>query len=339
MNSIFDSTNSLWKIGKLNIGDFATLRVKAKINSKGTHKFTSQITNSSNADPNPDNNISNASAGNNIVNLGVKSFVSILPNGQMNNNLNQLQSDPLINTSDLVGTSSNNSIGFGLYSYSIDYSTNISDTNLPPIPGDTIEFTSIVENESDVDIKNLTLLDLLPTGYNYESVNTNDIYDSSSGIWQIKSLAAHSKSELKISAVMRSSGQYINVVKILEGSYSDITSYDNTAYSTPFLSSDSLKITQSIDDEFKQVNDSITYHIKLTNNTASVVHHASLFSLLPSGIEYISSSLNYNSTYDYNSGQWFVRSLMPGESSFLNLTGRILDNGSYKNRVWVKYND
>ncbi|OQY42126.1 MAG: hypothetical protein B6242_16510, partial [Anaerolineaceae bacterium 4572_78] len=83
-----------------------------------------------------------------------------------------------------------------------------------PREGSAIIFTLKVTNFGPLDASGVTVIDLLPTGYEYISDNSNGNYDALSGIWSIGDLA--NGADISIDMVVRvlSSGEYENIASV-----------------------------------------------------------------------------------------------------------------------------
>ncbi|MGK6341155.1 DUF6923 family protein [Chryseobacterium sp. DT-3] len=105
--------------------------------------------------------------------------------------------------------------------------------NSTPPAGSDISFTVTASNLGASNNTNVTVNDLLPSGYTYVSSTTSTgTYNSGTGVWTIGNLNAGASATLQVNATVKSSGSYVNTATI-SGDLLDPDTTNNTASVTP----------------------------------------------------------------------------------------------------------
>ncbi|MEN2413926.1 Ig-like domain-containing protein, partial [Flavobacterium mesophilum] len=87
--------------------------------------------------------------------------------------------------------------------------------NPTPCIGTNVEFTVKVSNLGGNNVSGVSVNDLLPSGYTYVSSTPSvGVYDSSTGTWSIGDVDAQTSVTLKITATVKSSGNYTNTATL-----------------------------------------------------------------------------------------------------------------------------
>ena len=87
--------------------------------------------------------------------------------------------------------------------------------NATPCIGTNVEFTVKVSNLGGNNVSGVSVNDLLPSGYTYVSSTPSvGVYDSSTGTWSIGDVDAQTSVTLKITATVKSSGNYTNTATL-----------------------------------------------------------------------------------------------------------------------------
>jgi uncharacterized repeat protein (TIGR01451 family) len=87
--------------------------------------------------------------------------------------------------------------------------------SLTPLVGSNVEFTLTLTNAGPDTATGVQVLDELPDGYEFVSAEPAIDYNSTTGIWSVDSLAPLSSAELKITASVKSSGNYNNHAEVV----------------------------------------------------------------------------------------------------------------------------
>lgn len=123
--------------------------------------------------------------------------------------------------------------------------------NTTPLVGSNVIFTITARNNGASNNNNVTVNDLLPSGYTYVSNTTSrGTYNSTTGVWTIGNLNNGASATLTITATVKSSGIYTNTATINTSSgISDPNLSNNVASVTPLVQvdSDGDGITNNLD--------------------------------------------------------------------------------------------
>ena len=113
--------------------------------------------------------------------------------------------------------------------------------NTTPLVGNNVIFTITARNDGTSNNNNVTVNDLLPSGYTYVSnTATTGTYNSTTGVWTIGNLNNGASATLTITATVQSSGIYTNTATINTSSgISDPNLSNNVASVTPLVQVDS----------------------------------------------------------------------------------------------------
>jgi uncharacterized repeat protein (TIGR01451 family)/gliding motility-associated-like protein len=293
----YESLNGSWTIGNLANGDSETLLLSADVLASGIYSNTAELTDLSefDIDSSPANN------------------------DDLEDDQETIDPVPFI-IADLSLTKS------------VDNST--------PQVGEIIEFTLQLTNSGPNDASGVEVTDLLPSGYSYESHNaTAGDYDPITGIWALNGIVFGGFTEtLHIMVQVNPTGVYDNTAEITA---SDATDSDSTPgnnipaeddqdnQSTIPVAVADLSLQKTVDNEFPDVTQNVTFTLNLSNLGPSTATGITVFDLLPSGYNYVSDDGggNYNNT----TGGWTIASLTAGSSIALNITAGLNSSGDYAN--------
>lgn len=118
-----------------------------------------------------------------------------------------------------------------------------------PIVGENVTFTLLASNNGISNDTNVTVNDLLPTGFTYVSSSTaTGTYNPASGIWDIGNLDMGATASLTVNATVLPTGNYTNTA-IISGDNEDPDLANNTASASaiPQLDSDNDGIPDNCD--------------------------------------------------------------------------------------------
>ncbi|MBO0592892.1 DUF11 domain-containing protein, partial [Cellulophaga sp. E16_2] len=293
----YQSLNGSWTVGNLASGITQTLTITVDVLSTGNYSNTTELTDVTEFD-------ADSEPANNDATEDDQATVNPVP----------------VSVSDVALTKSVN--------------------NATPLVGENVEFTIDLSNAGPNDARGVVVTDQLPSGYAYVShTATAGSYNESTGIWSINSILFNNTTEtLNILATVNPTGDYTNVAEITASDNNDPNSTPNNGIlaendqddqnTTPIPLAD-LSLTKTVDNEFPDVSDNITFTLTLTNDGPSEATGVIVTDLLESGYSYLSD--DSGGIYNATSGIWSVGSLASDASLVLNITVGINTTGTYNN--------
>ncbi|WP_222983059.1 gliding motility-associated C-terminal domain-containing protein [Flagellimonas meishanensis] len=215
---------------------------------------------------------------------------------------------------------------------------------LSPLVGQDVIFDINISNEGPSDVTGVEIRDVLPSGYTYISNSrTAGVYNPSTGIWDLNGVILNGTTEtLTIVATVNPSGDYFNVTEVIASDNIDPNSTPNntnvfendydTAGTTPIPAAD-LSLDKSVDNQFPDVLDNVTFTLTLTNEGPSDATGVSVLDGLLSGYTYISD--DSGGGYNPLNGIWNVGSIIAGNDAVLNIVAQVNPAGNYSNTAQV----
>ncbi|NAS32510.1 DUF11 domain-containing protein [Flavobacteriaceae bacterium R38] len=212
--------------------------------------------------------------------------------------------------------------------------------NTTPQVGETVEFTINVTNDGPSDVSGVVVTDQLPSGYTFISnTATAGDYDATTGIWNLNGVLPNGTTEtLRITVLVNPTGDYTNTAEITASGNNDPDSTpgnndpleddQDDAITNPIPIAD-LSLVKTVDNQFPDVSDNVTFTITLTNDGPSEATGIVVTDILESGYNYISDTSG--GAYNSVSGLWSVGNLASGASISLDITVSINTTGSYNN--------
>ena len=216
--------------------------------------------------------------------------------------------------------------------------------NATPFVGETVEFTINVTNNGPSDTSGVSIEDVIPDGYTYVSHNsTAGLYNETNGIWSLNGTLSNGTTEtLEVRVSVNPSGNYLNVAEIISASATDPDSTPGNSVSVeddytealtnPIPIAD-LSLTNTVDNEFPDVSDQVTFTLTLRNDGPSEATGIQVMDLLPNGYSYISD--NSGGTYNPTTGVWNVSNLAADNLLELEITADINVTGIYINEAEI----
>lgn len=209
-----------------------------------------------------------------------------------------------------------------------------------PLVGEEVIFTLSLINNGPSDVSGVRVQDLLPSGYTYVSNNgTAGVYDQTTGIWNLNGSIPNGTTEtLNIVATVNPNGEYNNTAEITASDNLDSDSTpangisaedDQDSASTVPVPIADLSLAKTVDNEFPDVSENVTFTLTLDNAGPSTATGIQVRDALPSGYAYISDT--GGGTYNSATGIWNVGSLAADATVVLDITVGINTTGSYSN--------
>lgn len=209
--------------------------------------------------------------------------------------------------------------------------------DLTPNVGDEITFRIQVNNYGELDASTVQLMDVLPSGFNYLAYkSTAGVYDATTGVWTINTLAKGSAEILTIAAIVNPIGDYENCFTIIGSSNIDTNPADDTScvIVTPVSLVD-LELVKQVNDNRPTAGDEIEFLIRLINKGPSIATGVTVEDVLPTGYEFVSSSASIGS-YDASTSIWDVDMVQVAVEEDLTIVVKVKSTGEWDNTAQVE---
>lgn len=177
--------------------------------------------------------------------------------------------------------------------------------------GSTVQFDITVDNDGPDTATGVTVQDVLPTGYQYQThVVTAGAYTPGTGVWDIGSLVNNATARLTITAIVQT-GNKTNWAEVIT---SDQLDTDSTPGNTSTTEDDDdvapkmdLSLTKSRNRNVIVSGEIVTFTLSLENEGASEATGVTVRDVLPAGLTYVSD--NGGGAYVPATGIWTVGSV------------------------------
>jgi uncharacterized repeat protein (TIGR01451 family) len=217
-----------------------------------------------------------------------------------------------------------------------------------PNLGDTVTFTIQVANGGPDAAPGVHLTDLLPASLTFvAAVPSAGTYTSSTGLWDVGSLAAATTDTLTIQAVVIATGSIKNVVEVTASGLPDpdstpgngVVGEDDEAVATLAVApAADLSLTKTVVSTDGVVGQPMTFHVDLTNSGPDAATNVVIADLLPAGLTFVSDVAS-SGTYDPVTGHWTVPSIGAASVAHLTITASVTAVGAGTNTAEVIASD
>ena len=235
--------------------------------------------------------------------------------------------------------STNNTAHVDLASRTVDVGVAKSVDHPTPSVGDTIHYTLTVTNHGlSFGVTQLKVTDKLPDGVSYVSDSGGGAYNSTTGVWDIGSLAANTGVTKTITALVTASGRIDNTITFTSMLQTDTVPGDNSATATinvP-LAAD-IAVTKTVDNNRPNVDSDVTFTITATNNGPDNATGVTIADTLPAGLTLVTPTPSGTTTY--SAGTWTIGNLANGASETLTLKATVDTAGLRTNTASVSHSN
>jgi len=224
-------------------------------------------------------------------------------------------------------------------------------SNTAPNTGETVVFELTLTNSGANDATNVSIEDIVPSGYTIGTISNGGILTGNTISWTIASVPVGNQVlsyEVTLNAPTNITGEYTNIAQITASDQYDPNSTpnnddgdqseDDEANYTIGSPSVDLEITKTVDNPQAVVRDTLLFTISVANNSLYEATNVGIEDILPPGFELISHSTN-NGTYDQAIGLWEIPSIIPGSSISLEMVTTITEIDDYTNIAQLIYLD
>jgi gliding motility-associated-like protein/uncharacterized repeat protein (TIGR01451 family) len=217
--------------------------------------------------------------------------------------------------------------------------------NPTPVVGSSVTFEIVVTNDGPQAAIGVAVTDLLPSGYLYVLASaTTGVYNNTTGVWQVGTLANGFSETLLINAIVLAGGDHVNTAEVTSSVIFDpdstpgnnIPAEDDQASASvvPIIQSADLSLTKTIDNAVPVEGEQVTFEITVANDGPQATSGVQVVDLLPSGYAYVISSTT-SGTYNPSTGLWNIGTIIDGGSQTLLITATVLATGNYLNIAQV----
>jgi uncharacterized repeat protein (TIGR01451 family) len=221
---------------------------------------------------------------------------------------------------------SNNTASRNISVFVVDLVLAKSVNNSFPSEGAPIIYTVGLDNNTSFDATGIQVTDVLPSGVTFVSASaTQGAYDSGSGIWDIGTVGAGMTVRLTINARVDvgTLGMTItNTADISAGDQGDPLPANNTASADITVTTADLAVSKRVADSTRNVGQTTTYVVTVTNNMSVPATGVQITDLLPSGVDFVSANPQQG-TYDNVSGIWNIGSITANSLVELRIVVRV----------------
>lgn len=206
----------------------------------------------------------------------------------------------------------------------------------PYYVGSNVTFTITVQNTGTRNAFNVTVEDILSSGFEFVSANTL------AGTWvnpdwNIGTLNSGSSVTLQLVAKINASGIYTNTATVTSTT-TDNNSADNSAVITITATPRAdLLIEKLVSKLSPVIGEDVVFTLKVKNNGPSTATGVIVNDMLPNG--YTFKSYSGDGTYDAASGLWTINNLTKDAERTLNITATVKLGTNYTNTATVSANE
>ncbi|MCZ4245119.1 gliding motility-associated C-terminal domain-containing protein [Pedobacter punctiformis] len=209
--------------------------------------------------------------------------------------------------------------------------------NATPNVGSNVTFTVTAANAGPSAATNVSINDLLPSGYTFVSATPSGstTYNNATGVWTIGTLANGANATLNIVATVKATGNYANTASIT-ATETDPTPGNNTATSTPVpVPVADVSIAKTSNDASPNVGSNVTFTLTAANAGPSAATNVSATDVLPSGYIFVSATPSGTTTYNNTTGAWAIGTLANGANATLSIIATVNATGNYANTATI----
>mgnify|MGYP000539146122 CR=1 FL=1 len=224
-------------------------------------------------------------------------------------------------------------------------------SNQTPNAGDTVTFELTLTNEGPGIATNVTVEDILPTGFTLGTINNGGTVSGSTISWTIPTLAVGSEIityQATLNAPTNTLDEYTNIAQVMTSDQFDPDSApnnddgdqsedDETRYTIDAPTVD-LEINKTVDKQQTFFEDTIVFTVSASNNSSYDATNIGIEDVLPSGYQLVSSEANLG-TYNEAIGTWEIPVIAIGETATLQMTVTVTDIEDYTNIAQLIYVD
>ncbi|MDD2797035.1 MAG: gliding motility-associated C-terminal domain-containing protein [Bacteroidales bacterium] len=211
-------------------------------------------------------------------------------------------------------------------------------SSVAPEIGSRVEFTIEAMNKGKGNATGVTVMDLLPSGYQFvSSIATQGEYVDQTGVWLIGQMSVDDKATLKINCIVLFTGNFVNRATITGNEFdSDLSNNESSVTSTPVsptLITD-LQVQKTVDIINPTIGSRIKFSIEAKNSGPNNASGVEVYDALPSGFQMVSTTASQGN-FNESEGKWYVGELSMDSIARFSMEAIVLSNGDYKNIAYI----
>lgn len=258
---------------------------------------------------------------------------------------NVVTNSATITAADQIDTNqTNNSATAQIQGQQVDLSLTKTINNDRPNVGQDVTFLITVRNDGVSDATGVQVTDSLPSGVTLTgSLPSSGSFNTTTRVWTVGTLTVGQSETLELTArVDQVLSNVTNVAQVTAVNEPDLDSTPNNsveseddqqtvAFSTPVAD---LRLGKAVNNAEPNVDESIVFTVSLTNEGPDVATNVVVADLLPTGLEFESTSLS-TGNYDAGTGNWTIDQISVGATETLDINARVVSRGQKTNTARV----
>ncbi|TWU32279.1 DUF11 domain-containing protein [Novipirellula artificiosorum] len=210
--------------------------------------------------------------------------------------------------------------------------TKTVDTAAPTV-GQNVTFTITLSNAGPNSATGVEVTDLLPAGLTFVSSSPSQgTYDSTTGLWDVGTIANTTTATLAIVATVAVAGVQTNSAEITAsdqvdpdsspGNAATLPNEDDTASAVVSPQTVNVALSKTIDNALPNFGENVTFTITASNSGPSTATGVIVRDVLPAGLSFV-SAVGSQGSYNTTDGTWNVGSIVVGATPTLTLIGTV----------------
>ena len=212
----------------------------------------------------------------------------------------------------------------------IDLSLTKTSSTLSPSIGETFTYTVSVSNAGPNTATGVQVTDQLPAGVTFVSSSPAGVFNPTTGIWTVGTIASGDIATLQINVIANTPGAILNSAQVTAADQTDVdstpgnnvaTEDDQASVSITPASAD-LSLTKTVDDTSPNVGQQVTFNVSVTNDGPDAANDIQVLDNLPAGLSFVSANPTVG-TFNQATGLWTIPTLANGSSATLVIQANV----------------
>ncbi len=196
-----------------------------------------------------------------------------------------------------------------------------------------VTFTITAENLGEDTATNISILEMLPSGYQFISATTSlGNYDASTSLWNIATLLPNQSATLELTAQVLSEANLMNtaILQDLDQPDLDLTNNEASAATLVTFPIVDIEILKDVTPKIVAINEEVTFTITAENLGEDTATNISILEALPIGYSFISATTTFG-TYNETNFLWEIPSLLPNQKETLTISAKVVSKNNVLN--------